>query len=82
MIILKGFDGPWYYYMFRFVLLFSYLIPISLRVNLDLGKIFHSWSIGRYLLYKSGTKLTIPDINIFSSWILIQTFFHPGSYHR
>lgn len=47
MIILKGFDGPWYLYMFRFLLLFSYLIPISLRVNLDMGKIFYSWAIGR-----------------------------------
>lgn len=47
MICLKGFDGPWYQYWFRFVLLFSYLIPISLRVNLDLGKIFYSWSIQR-----------------------------------
>jgi len=47
MVVLKGFDGPWYIYMFRFLLLFSYLIPISLRVNLDMGKIFYSWSIGR-----------------------------------
>ncbi len=47
LIVLKGFDGPWYFYMFRFVLLFSYLIPISLRVNLDLGKIFYSWNIQR-----------------------------------
>ena len=47
MVVLKGFDGPWYIYMFRFMLLFSYLIPISLRVNLDMGKIFYSWSIGR-----------------------------------
>ena len=45
MIALKGFDGPWYFYLFRFVLLFSYLIPISLRVNLDMGKIFYSWHI-------------------------------------
>ena len=43
MIALKGFQGPWYFYMFRFVLLFSYLIPISLRVNLDMGKIFYSY---------------------------------------
>lgn len=42
---LKGFDGPWYFYFFRFVLLFSYLIPISLRVNLDMGKIYYSWRI-------------------------------------
>jgi len=47
MVMLKGFDGPWYIYMFRFMLLFSYLIPISLRVNLDMGKIFYSWAIGR-----------------------------------
>jgi len=47
MVVLKGFDGPWYIYMFRFLLLFSYLIPISLRVNLDIGKIFYSWAIGR-----------------------------------
>ena len=47
MIGLKGFDGPWYIYIFRFILLFSYLVPISLRVNLDMGKIFYSWSIGR-----------------------------------
>ena len=45
MIVLKGWAGPWYFYMFRFVLLFSYLIPISLRVNLDMGKIFYSLNI-------------------------------------
>jgi hypothetical protein len=28
MMCLKGFNGPWYRYMFRFVLLFSYIIPI------------------------------------------------------
>ncbi|PNF40229.1 putative phospholipid-transporting ATPase IIB [Cryptotermes secundus] len=47
MMCLKGFSGPWYRYMFRFVLLFSYIIPISLRVNLDMGKGFYSWSIQR-----------------------------------
>jgi phospholipid-translocating ATPase len=47
MMCLKGFSGPWYRYMFRFVLLFSYIIPISLRVNLDMGKAFYSWSIQR-----------------------------------
>ena len=45
MVSLKGFEGPWYIYLFRFVLLFSYLIPISLRVNLDIGKIFYSLQI-------------------------------------
>ena len=45
MMCLKGFNGPWYFYLFRFVLLFSYLIPISLRVNLDIAKIYHSMCI-------------------------------------
>lgn len=45
MMMLKGFNGPWYRYMFRFVLLFSYIIPISLRVNLDMGKAFYSWQM-------------------------------------
>lgn len=45
MMILKGFNGPWYRYMFRFVLLFSYIIPISLRVNLDMGKAFYSYQM-------------------------------------
>lgn len=47
MMILKGFSGPWYRYMYRFVLLFSYIIPISLRVNLDMGKTFYAWCIQR-----------------------------------
>ncbi|KAI8430331.1 hypothetical protein MSG28_000638 [Choristoneura fumiferana] len=47
MIVLKGFNGPWYGFLFRFELLFSYIIPISLRVNLDMGKAFYSWTIQR-----------------------------------
>lgn len=47
MMCLKGFGGPWYRYFFRFMLLFSYIIPISLRVNLDVGKTFYSWVIQR-----------------------------------
>ncbi|XP_060077984.1 probable phospholipid-transporting ATPase IIB [Ylistrum balloti] len=47
MICLKGFVGPWYRYLFRFILLFSYIIPISLRVNLDMGKAAYSWFIQR-----------------------------------
>lgn len=45
MMCMKGFNGPWYRYMYRFVLLFSYIIPISLRVNLDMGKAFYSWQM-------------------------------------
>ncbi|XP_068628324.1 probable phospholipid-transporting ATPase IIB [Battus philenor] len=47
MIVFKGFNGPWFGFLFRFVLLFSYIIPISLRVNLDMGKAFYSWTIQR-----------------------------------
>jgi phospholipid-translocating ATPase len=44
MMVLKGFNGPWTFSVitcFRFILLFSYLVPISLRVNLDLSKIYY-----------------------------------------
>ncbi|XP_074644613.1 putative phospholipid-transporting ATPase IIB isoform X2 [Tubulanus polymorphus] len=47
MIIIKGFTGPWYIYLCRFVLLFSYIIPLSLIVNLDMGKAVYSWFIQR-----------------------------------
>jgi len=47
MICLKGFNGPWYRYWFRFLLLFSYIIPISLRVNLEIGRVVYSYMIQR-----------------------------------
>ncbi|XP_014680758.1 PREDICTED: probable phospholipid-transporting ATPase IIB [Priapulus caudatus] len=47
MISIKGFTGPWYRYLARFILLFSYIIPLSLRVNLDMGKATYSWMIQR-----------------------------------
>uniref|UniRef100_A0A5F9C8D9 Phospholipid-transporting ATPase n=1 Tax=Oryctolagus cuniculus TaxID=9986 RepID=A0A5F9C8D9_RABIT len=43
MVTLQGFVGPWYRNLFRFLLLFSYIIPISLRVNLDMGKAAYGW---------------------------------------
>nr|XP_020019327.1 probable phospholipid-transporting ATPase IIB isoform X4 [Castor canadensis] len=45
MVTLQGFTGPWYRNLFRFLLLFSYIIPISLRVNLDMGKAAYGWMI-------------------------------------
>ncbi|XP_066572153.1 putative phospholipid-transporting ATPase IIB isoform X2 [Amia ocellicauda] len=45
MVALQGFVGPWYRNLFRFILLFSYIIPISLRVNLDMGKAAYGWMI-------------------------------------
>ena len=38
---------PWYVSVTRFLILFSTIIPISLRVNLDLGKSVYAWFIER-----------------------------------
>ena len=45
MVALDGFKGLWYIYIVRFLILFSSIIPISLRVNLDLGKTVYSMQI-------------------------------------
>lgn len=42
IIIMDGFLGDWYFKYFRFLLLLSSIIPISLRVNLDLAKIYYA----------------------------------------
>ncbi|KAI5837824.1 P-type ATPase-like protein [Morchella snyderi] len=36
---------PWYLQILRFLVLFSTIIPISLRVNLDMGKSAYAWFI-------------------------------------
>ncbi|KAI5859076.1 P-type ATPase-like protein [Tricharina praecox] len=38
-------SGPWYIKIMRFLILFSTIIPISLRVNLDMGKSAYAWFI-------------------------------------
>lgn len=45
LVTLKGLHGAWLVYFFRFVVLFSTIIPLSLRVNLDMGKTFYSSDI-------------------------------------
>lgn len=45
LVALKGFHGPWFIYFIRFIVLFSTIIPLSLRVNLDLGKTFYAYEI-------------------------------------
>ncbi|KAI9294229.1 phospholipid-translocating P-type ATPase [Neoconidiobolus thromboides FSU 785] len=45
LIALNGFQGLWYIYLFRFLILFSSIIPISLRVNLDMGKAVYAHDI-------------------------------------
>ena len=51
LVALEGFehvkDYPWYVKMMRFLVLFSTIVPISLRVNLDMGKSVYSWFIQR-----------------------------------
>ncbi|ELR07275.1 Putative aminophospholipid-translocase [Pseudogymnoascus destructans] len=39
--------GKWYVKIVRFLVLFSTIVPISLRVNLDMGKSVYSWYIQR-----------------------------------
>ena len=41
----KNFVYPWFVAFCRFLILFSSIIPISLRVNMDLGKTFYSYVI-------------------------------------
>jgi len=45
LVALNGFRGKWYIYVFRFLILFSSIIPISLRVNLDMGKTVYARQI-------------------------------------
>lgn len=47
MISLNLFRGLWFITFFRFLLLFSSIIPISMRVNLDMGKTLYSFFIMR-----------------------------------
>ncbi|GEM11564.1 phospholipid-translocating ATPase [Rhodotorula toruloides] len=45
LVALNGFRGHWWVYVFRFLILFSSIIPISLRVNLDMGKTVYAHQI-------------------------------------
>jgi len=45
IVALSGFRGNWPLHFFRFVLLLSYIIPISLRVSLDVCKVYYSLCI-------------------------------------
>ncbi|CDR93704.1 phospholipid-translocating P-type ATPase, putative [Babesia bigemina] len=42
MVIPGGFVGRWYISLIKFLLLFSTIIPISLRINLDIAKFTYS----------------------------------------
>ena len=45
LVALNQFKGKWWISFFRFVLLLSSIIPISLRVNLDIAKILYCYNI-------------------------------------
>lgn len=45
LVAFNGFRGEWWVYIFRFLILFSSIIPISLRVNLDMGKTVYARQI-------------------------------------
>lgn len=45
MVGLKGWTGPWVIYLVRFFILFSSIIPLSLRVNLDMARMFYARQI-------------------------------------
>jgi len=51
LVALEGYEhtigGTWYVKIMRFLVLFSTIVPISLRVNLDMGKSVYSWYIQR-----------------------------------
>lgn len=45
IVCANGFYPNWELMFFRFILLLCSIIPISLRVNLDMGKIYYSYGI-------------------------------------
>ena len=51
LVALEGFEShagqKWYVAITRFLILFSTIIPISLRVNLDMGKTVYAWFVER-----------------------------------
>lgn len=42
IVALDGFRGEWGLKYFRFVILLSYIIPLSLRVNIDIAKVYYA----------------------------------------
>lgn len=45
LVACQGFTNDWYVDIMRFLILFSTIIPVSLRVNLDLGKSVYAYQI-------------------------------------
>lgn len=45
LVAIKGFGEHWYINVMRFLILFSTIIPVSLRVNLDMAKSVYAYQI-------------------------------------
>lgn len=45
LVVCQGYTEDWYVDIMRFLILFSTIIPVSLRVNLDLGKSVYAYQI-------------------------------------
>jgi phospholipid-translocating ATPase len=45
IVAIDRFAGSWYFKFFRCVLLLCHIIPISMRINLDLAKLYYSYNI-------------------------------------
>ena len=63
IITADGFTGYWYFKYFRFLLLLASIIPISLRVNLDMAKIYYAYSVSRdpFIQGTVARNSTIPE---------------------
>lgn len=60
LTILRGLAGQWLLYFFRYFLLLSAIIPISMRVNLDMAKIVYS-------IFMEGDPLRMPGCTVRNS---------------
>ncbi|ODV89748.1 hypothetical protein CANCADRAFT_58598 [Tortispora caseinolytica NRRL Y-17796] len=61
LVAIHGFEDQWYISILKFLILFSSIIPVSLRVNLDLGKSVYAYQISH--------DRTIPGVIVRTSTI-------------
>lgn len=63
IMLLNGLQNGWYINFFRFILLLSAIIPVSLRVNLDMAKVYYSYLINtdKDMLNTVARNSTIPE---------------------
>lgn len=63
IIFMDGYHGTWYFKFFRCVLLLCSIIPISMRLNLDIAKAYYSYKINTDPVIKDtvARSSTIPE---------------------